>query len=147
MGSCQYKVVIVFLESFDFNMPSLSLSTAKRRIRLIFDKSLRNSTAKSAMNTFVYRSLSWSEKRKPVYRMKYLTRGRAVSSHTSVKCDAKALIHECVELRCFFVITFITHSQRERMKLCISNSPLQISTTKLAVMEQSFSLRQPSTIL
>lgn len=27
--------------------------------------------------------------------MKYLTRGRAVSSHTSVKCDATALIHEC----------------------------------------------------
>ena len=83
---------------------------------------------------FVYRSLSWSEKRKAVYRVKYLTRGRAVSSHTSVKCNATALIHECVELRCFF-ITFLTHLQRERMKLCMSESPLQISTTKLAVME------------
>lgn len=89
----------------------------------------------------VYRSLSWSEKRKTVYRMKYLTRGRAVSSHTSVKCDATALIHECVELRCLF-ITFPTHLQRERMKLCMSKSPLQISKTKLASLFPCASLAQ-----
>ena len=110
-----------FLKSFEINMPSLSLSTAKHSVRRIFDKSLRNSTAKSAMNTSFCLSVTFLEREK-----------KNCLSH--VKCDATALIHECVELRCLF-ITFPTHLQRERMKLCMSKSPLQISTTKLAVME------------
>ena len=71
-----------FLTNFDFNMPSLSLSTAKHSVRRIFDKSLRNSTAKSAMNTSFCLSVTFLEREKKNCLLHEISYSRTSSKFT-----------------------------------------------------------------